>query len=195
LARESIRAGNYRQALSLLERAENYPHNLGEGKLPTTQENDIHYLRGVALEKSGEAFAAVRHFRLSVEGISEPVQAVFYNDPQPDKIFYQGLGWLKLKEPGKAADLFDRLISFGEEHLEDTIRVDYFAVSLPDMQVFDTDLNAKNKIHCIYLQALGNLGKGGQSEIRKPEELFRKVLELDANHQGALTHLRVKGFI
>jgi hypothetical protein len=33
--------------------AEQYPGNLGEGKLPGTQENDIHYLQGCVYEAMG----------------------------------------------------------------------------------------------------------------------------------------------
>jgi tetratricopeptide (TPR) repeat protein len=190
LAKDAIAAGKTHEALELLEQAEQYPHNLGEGKLPTTQENDIHYLKGLAWEKQENIAEAEKCFRMAVTGISEPVQAIFYNDPQPDKIFYQGLSWTKLGEPGKAEALFDRLISFGTEHLNDTIRLDYFAVSLPDMQVFDTDLDLRNRIHCLYLQALGNLGKGGSEGRKAAEKLFKEVTASDINHQGALIQLR-----
>ena len=36
-------------------------------------------------------------FRQATIGISQPVQAIYYNDPQPDKIIYQALAWLKGK--------------------------------------------------------------------------------------------------
>jgi hypothetical protein len=42
---------------------------------------------------------------------SQPVQAIFYNNPQPDKIFNQGLAWQKLGELGKANAIFQKLIS------------------------------------------------------------------------------------
>ena len=190
LAKDATDAGNYGEAIELLQIAGNYPVNLGEGKLPTAQENDIHYLMGVAHEKMGNPAEAERFFRQAVTGISEPVQAIFYNDPQPDKIFYQGLGWLKLREPEKAQATFDRLTGFGMQHMNDTIRLDYFAVSLPDMQVFDTDLDLRNRIHCLYLQALGELGKGGEAGRKASEDLFREVINLDINHQGALVQLR-----
>jgi hypothetical protein len=124
-------------------------------------------------------------------GISEPVQAVFYNDPQPDKILYQGLASLKLKDELKAMEIFDRLISFREKHFDDTIKIDFFAVSLPDMQVFDTDLDERNRIHCFDLQGLGNLGKGIGKDTGKAELFFEKVLEPDANHLGAIIHQRM----
>jgi hypothetical protein len=36
--------------------------------------------------------------------------------------------------------------------------MDYFAVSLPDMQLLEDDLSLRNRAHCHYLIGLGNLG-------------------------------------
>ena len=187
LAKQSIDAGNYNEALQLLTHAENYPSNLGEGKLAGAQENDIHYWKGLAYDRLGNKEMAIHYYLLSTKGISAPVQAIFYNDPQPDKIFYQGLGWMKLGHPSKAAAIFKSLIDFGLAHFNDQISIDYFAVSLPDLLVFDADLNLRNKVHCYYLMALGNLGLG-IDYVEKAEAFFDQVLEQDKNHQGALIH-------
>ena len=188
LAKQAIQSGATQTALDLLQRAEDYPLNLGEGKLINAQENDIHYLKGLALAQLGDSAAALRYFQKSTEGISEPVQAIFYNDPQPDKIFYQGLAWRKVGNAAKATEIFNRLIHFGTEHSQDDIHIDYFAVSLPDLLVFDADLNLKNKIHCLYLQGLGHLGLGNTDTAK---ELFHSALLLDINHQGCLVHLEM----
>ena len=190
LAKKSIDEGKYQEALQLLMEAENYPPNLGEGKLTGTQENDIHFLKGLATDLSGNAEGAIKYYQLATQGISEPVQAIFYNDPQPDKIFYQGLAWIKLNNRKKAEEIFQRLIDFGKSHIEDKITIDYFAVSLPDLLVFDADLNLLNKIHCLYLIGLGNLGLGNE-HIEKAQDFFEQVLKLDNNHQGVLTHQRM----
>jgi tetratricopeptide (TPR) repeat protein len=190
LAKPAIINGEGHAALQLLNEAEKYPLNLGEGKLYGAQENDIHYLKGLVYEQQGNTQLAKQYFIKATQGISEPVQAIFYNDPQPDKIFYQGLAWQKLGNSTKAREIFEKLISFGEAHLNDNISIDYFAVSLPDLLVFDADLNLRNKMHCFYLMALGNLGLGN-SHLEKARELFSEVLRLDVNHQGVLTHKRM----
>jgi tetratricopeptide (TPR) repeat protein len=187
LAKAEIDAGKFKNALQLLDEAATYPSSLGEGKLYGAPENDISYLRGLAMEQSGAPELALKNFRLATEGISEPVQAIFYNDPQPDKIFYQGLAWLKLNREDKANDIFRKLISFGEKHIADAISIDYFAVSLPDLLVFDADLGLRNKIHCVYLMGLGFLGLGDD----KAGTLFDEVLQLDINHQGAAIHKKM----
>ncbi|WP_316752991.1 tetratricopeptide repeat protein [Pedobacter gandavensis] len=186
LAKTALMEGEYQTALVLLSEAKHYPHNLGEGKLYGAQENDIHYLEGCVYEKMGLKDQADQKFLQATSGTTEPVQAIFYNDPQPDKIFYQGLAWLKLEERDKAKEIFERFIQFGKLHLNDEIEIDYFAVSLPDLLVFDQDLNLKNYIHCCYLIGLGYLGLGRTEAAR---EMFIEVLDRDVNHQGATTHL------
>ncbi len=179
LARQALANGWYDTALSLLNDAQHYPVNLGEGKLYNAPENDIHYLQGCVLQAMGNEAAAKQKFVLATKGTSEPLQAIFYNDPQPDKIFYQGLAWKKLGYQEKAEAIFHRFISFAQEHLNDEIHLDYFAVSLPDLLVFEQDLNEKNKAHCFYLMGLGYLGLGKDDQTI---EMFDKALSLDAYH-------------
>ncbi|SMO60124.1 DUF5107 domain-containing protein [Solitalea koreensis] len=193
LAKLALNAGDVNEALELLTQAENYPVSLGEGKLYGAQENDIHYLKGLAYEQLNEKKKAEEYFQKATEGISQPVQAIFYNDPQPDKLFYQGLAWMKLGEHEKAVGIFNRLISFGLDHINDSISIDYFAVSLPDLLVFDADLDLRNRIHCLYLMGLGNVGLGNHT--KNAEACLNEVLSLDVNHQGAAIHKRMINFI
>ena len=160
LAKRALLADQPAKALELLTAAETYPDNLGEGKLYGVQENDIFYLKGLAHEALGDAAAATACFEQATVGLDAPTQAVFYNDQQPDKLFYQGLAWKKLHNYERSERLFTRLMEYGEAHLHDEIKLDYFAVSLPDMLVFDSDLNERNRLHCYYLMSLGNLGLG-----------------------------------
>lgn len=194
LAKQSISEGRYHDALGLLNDAENYPCNLGEEKLAGVQENDIHFWKGVAYEKLSDKEKACQYYRMATKGISEPAPAIFYNDPQPDKIFYQGLAWKKLQDTVQSDEIFNRLINYGLSHMEDEIRIDYFAVSLPDLLVFNVDLNVRNRIHCFYIMALGSLGLGNM-HVLNAEKYFNQILALDKNHQGALIHKRMIGIL
>ncbi|MGN6417100.1 MAG: DUF5107 domain-containing protein [Pseudobacter sp.] len=191
LAKQALLEQDQQKAIELLSSLEKYPENLGEGKLFGAQENDIHYLLGCAYEQLHQDQKAKEYFIKATVGISEPVQAIYYNDPQPDKIVYQALAWRKLGAPEKADAIFRRFIAFGEQHQDDVIHIDYFAVSLPDMLVFDVDLDLRNKIHCQYLVALGHLGLGNEEQAR---QMLQDVLVLDINHQGAMTHLKMFPF-
>jgi tetratricopeptide (TPR) repeat protein len=175
------------QAIELLERARRYPANLGEGKLQGAQENQILYWLGVAHEQAGDTSSAVRCWKESSAGMKTPVPAVYYNDQNPETIFYQGLAFQKLGKPAAAAKRFETLARFGREHLKDEIEIDYFAVSLPEFMVFDDDLNQRNQINCRYLLALGCLGLG---KIKQARTELRKLLALDPSHLSAKLHCR-----
>ena len=59
--------------------------------------------------------------------------------------------------------------------LNDDVKLDYFAISLPDLLIWEEDLNVINKIHCNYLIGLGQLGMGQQAEAVKT---FGKVTDM-----------------
>jgi tetratricopeptide (TPR) repeat protein len=185
LARDAISVNKFEEAIELLERTVRYPDNLGEGKLDGAQENDIHFWLGCAYEGLGKIDQAKKYWEMGRIGLSEPSAAVFYNDQQPDKIFYQGISLIKLGNEKEAKIRFDNLIYYGESHMLDTVKIDYFAVSLPDLLIWEDDLNVKNKIHCHYLIGLGKLGLGNKD---KANHEFDLVLMDDTCHSGATIH-------
>ena len=189
-ARQHLAQQNNVAALDCLNRALDQPHNLGEGKLPSAQENNIHYYLGVAYQASGDKAKAIYHYQQAAVGLSEPSSAVFYNDQPPDMIFYQGLARQALAQlgVGQAADatfIFEKLIAYGQAHLNDEVKMDYFAVSLPSFGVFDDDLTLRNRIHCHYMAGLGYIGLG---QTDQANHHFDEVLRYDISHQGVLAH-------
>ncbi|MDR1673473.1 MAG: DUF5107 domain-containing protein [Bacteroidales bacterium] len=178
-AKLAIAGKRFADALTLLKETESYPHNLGEGKLINAEENDIDYYKGLAYRGLGDEEKAQYYFERATHGSSEPQQAFFYNDAQPDKIFYQGLACLALNRKEEAESRFHKLIAHGEQHLGDDCKIDYFAVSLPDLAIWDDDLNVRNQIHCNYVTGLGYLGLGNKE---KAKIYLEKVYELDINH-------------
>lgn len=188
LAKEHIIEGNFNEALAHLCKAKVYPYNLGEGKLFGAQENDIYYWEGCAYEGLGDKDHAVQSWLQAAQGLSDPSRAVFYYDQQPDKIFYQGLALLKLGKVDEARSRFNKLVDYGQQHAFDEVKIDYFAVSLPDLLLWEEDLNIRNNIHCHYLIGLGELGL---LNIDKALKEFRDVLNKDHYHMGALLHERL----
>jgi len=158
MAQKAIHDGVFAEAVRLLEQARSYPENLGEGKLYGAQENEILYWLGVAHEQLGETDQARTYWQQASKGLTQVSSAMFYNDQQPDTIYYQGLALRKLGEEEEAKKRFQMLVSYGEQHLHDQVRIDYFAVSLPDLQIWEDDLDKRNRQLCEYLMDLGNAG-------------------------------------
>ena len=158
---------NHVDAKSLLEECLVYPPHLGEGKLYGAQDNDILYFLG--------------RYEEGTAGPTEPAAAMYYNDAKPDKIFYAALCYRKLGQEDKARSLFHKLVNYGKQHIFDHVTMDYFAVSLPDLLIWDDSLDVKNRIHCLYMLALGYYG------LNEKEKALRYLTEakgLDMNHMG-----------
>ena len=68
------------------------------------------------------------------------------------------------------------------------MKIDYFAVSLPDLQLFDEDLSLRSRAHCEYLIALGSLGLG---DTERAKTGFEAVFRINRCHQGAILHRRL----
>lgn len=181
MAKNCIKAGRYNEAITLLEACLDYPPHLGEGKLYGAQENDFYYFLGCAYAAMGMTDKATECWEKGIAGPTEPAAALYYNDAKPDKIFYAGLCLQRLGRTNEAKSRFHRLISYGEKHIFDHITMDYFAVSLPDLLIWDDDLNRKNQVHCKYMMALGYWGLG---EKVRSKRLFNEAAQLDINHQG-----------
>lgn len=165
-------------AIKYLESALVYPYNLGEGKLIGNLDNDIYYMLGSLYEdkeKSEEAY------KLAARGAFALTSAMYYNDQPPEMMYYAAMAIKAMGDEKTANERFDAFIDYADTHINDDIKIEYFAVSLPDFLIFDADLNKKNKVHCLFMASLGYLGKGNKEKSR---EYAQKGLELDKCHGG-----------
>ena len=158
---------NDRRARQLLEECLTFPPHLGEGKLYGAQDNDFLYFIG--------------RYEEGTAGPTEPAAAMYYNDAKPDKIFYAALCYRKLGQEDKARGLFNKLINYGKQHIYEKVVMDYFAVSLPELLIWEDSLDTKNLIHCKYMLALGYYGMGDKEKALR---YLKEVEALDNNHQG-----------
>ena len=181
LAKQAMANNDYHKAITLLQDCLEYPHHLGEGKLYGAQENDFYYLLGIAYEALGNIAKARECWEEATKGPQEPAAAMYYNDAKPDKIFYQGMALLKLGCQDEAHERFYKLINYGKQHLFEHQTMDYFAVSLPDLLIWEDSLDTKNEIHCKYMLALGYYGMGDKEKALR---YLEEVETLDNNHQG-----------
>ena len=185
LAKQALQSGDAAKARRLLNAALVFPPNLGEGKLEGARDNDIYYYLGIAEGALGNKEACIENLTRAAAGSEEPASAMYYNDQPAELILYQGLASRALGNESHARSRFYRLISYGEKHYYDQVKIDYFAVSLPNLQLFESDLTEANRAHCEYLIALGSYGLGDMSKAAK---CFDAVLAIDNEHQGAWLH-------
>ena len=172
------------EAIRLLEECLVYPPHLGEGKLYGAQENDFYFFLGMAYDMKGEKEKARECWEKGTAGPTEPAAAMYYNDAKPDKIFYAALCYRQLGQEDKARSLFNKLVNYGKQHIFDHVVMDYFAVSLPDLLIWEDSLDLKNRIHCLYMLALGYYGLYDTDHALR---YLTEVEQLDINHYGTQT--------
>ena len=180
LALQAIEQQNYERAIQLLQECLEYPPHLGEGKLFGAQDNDFLYYLGVTAEKMGDHKQACSYWEQATHGPQEPAAAMYYNDAKPEKIYFQGLALLAIGRVEEAHGRFYRLINFGKQHYYEHQEMDYFAVSLPDLLVWEDSLDRRNRIHCLYMLALGYSGLGDLSSAAR---YMDELLEIDPYHE------------
>ena len=185
IAKDLIENKEYDQAIELLEQTKVFPENLGEGKLPNVQDTVADYYLGCIYEALGNQELANEHFREASVGLDEPSGVLYYNDQPSDTIYYQGLANEKLGNTHAAKKCYHQLLTFGRKHIFDEVCYDYFAVSLPEIEVFPSSIQTRNTLYCHYLMGLGFLGLGEKENALKE---FETILSTAPDYQGAICH-------
>ncbi|MDD3415175.1 MAG: DUF5107 domain-containing protein [Lachnospiraceae bacterium] len=188
MARKAMAGAAWEEAETCLRKALYYPENLGEGKLEGCKDNHINYYLGYVLDKMGRTEESRKYYETATVGTDEPAGMMYYNDQPADMIYYQGAALEALGRSEEAASRYEKLLRYGMTHHDDEMRVEYFAVSLPDFLIFDDDLNQRNRAHCDYLCGLGYMGKMQKDAAA---EEFKKALQEDNTHLNALRYLNM----
>ena len=173
-------------ALPLLQATITYPENLGEGKLPNVPDNEAYYYMGRAYQMLHEEEKAKEAFLMAASGPQKPEPVLYYNDQPSDFIFYQGLANEALGNTSAALRAYHQLIIYGEKHVFDKVGYDFFAVSLPEIEVYQDDIQLRNEQYCNYLRALGDLGINKNDEAKK---LLDGIISKQKDYQEAIAHL------
>ncbi len=165
LAGREMENGRYEKAYELCERTLRYPENLGEGKLENTPDHRAYYEMGRCLRALGDAEGAQACFRRASAGGCVPAPVRYYNDQPSDYIYYQGLAFCALGQPARARKSFYQLIAFGERNLGEPVEDDFFAVSVPEFEIYREDAQKRSDDYC---RRLIRLGKEGLEKLSGP---------------------------
>lgn len=144
-----------KKAVAMLKNALSYPENLGEGKLIGQLDNDVYYY--MAGRSTGEA-VRTEYLKMAARGRADFSSAMYYNDQPPEMVYFMALAIAGLGRREEAEKILNDMKEYGHVHMNDHIRIEYFAVSLPDFLIFEADLDRKNRKHCENMIRLGSEG-------------------------------------
>lgn len=143
-AERLFKGGDLNGAPDRLKACLTFPRNLGEGKLALDFDNDVWYIAGTYLQASGKEEEAMECYRKAVRGRLRVEDMNYYNDNPVEYVYYAALAFGKLGNAQREREIRDDLLAYCAAHEHDRAETDYFAVSLPDMLVWDQDIAAKN---------------------------------------------------
>ncbi len=166
LAEQAMEQGDYEKAKALCTRTLTYPDHLGEGKLPNVPDHRAYYTIGRCCAALGDTQGADHYYTLATAGSQTPEPVRYYNDQPSDYIYYQGLAFAALGNKEMARQSFRQLIDFADEHMGEPVGYDYFAVSMPELEVYADDIQKRSDNYC---RALRELGEKGLKKLQDEE--------------------------
>ncbi|TKI06160.1 DUF5107 domain-containing protein [Martelella alba] len=166
-AHHLLTGGQPGEAARCLREALHYPANLGEGRLVGQTDNDIYFWLGVCAAQTGDGGQAETYFLRAAQGCGDLVESRYYNDQPVDYLFYRGAALARLGKRQQAAEIFDAMGDWAAKAIEQPAEPDFFAVSLPDLVVLDSDPQESHRQHCLFVGALASLGQGDATGWRR----------------------------
>ncbi len=169
LGKAALAADQCADALRHFEDARNYPENLGEGKHLLTLERDLDYFSGLVAEELGETLLARRYWSAA----AAPLGTLGIHS------YFQAKALSALGDEQAAHAVLSSLAEFASTQMGAKPKIDYFATSLPNLLLFEDDLQKRNRIESLVLSALAHEGLGDRTQAMR--EINQAVCE-ERNH-------------
>ncbi len=181
LGRAALDNGDAETALEHFTGAMETPESLGEAYHLLQAKADVNYWIAKAMLALSHEERAKKHFQMSAEEEGDFAEmAVTAHSPLS---YFRGLSLRALGLEDEANALFQDLKAFAETKLGEIAKIDYFATSLPNLLVFDEDLQARRDAENHLLIALAHHGLGDPDAAKKSLE---KTLSFSSADQRAV---------
>lgn len=163
-AHQAAAEGKYQEALDTVLSALTFPHNLGEGKLVVQTDNDLYFLAAYYAQKAGADQAQVQDYlNKAQQGDTTISEQHYYNDLPLDYVFYHGLALAVSGDVQGAKQLFETMKKWSYDAFDQEVQEDFFAVSLPDLVVLDSNLVTARHENCLLMRLLAAIGLNDQA--------------------------------
>lgn len=142
-------------AAALLAAGMTPPAHLGEGRHPAERPTERGVLLGDALCASGDESAA----RSAWEDVRAHSPLAVAARPADERTFWLGVAHVRLGEQAEAAAIWAQLDARAAQLRREADAVDYFATSVPELTLFDTDTGASRAQAADALETLAAQGR------------------------------------
>lgn len=143
-------------ALRFFEQSLDIPRNLGEAYHMLQAKADVNYWNGKALRALGRESEAITCFTASAQEAGDFQQMAV--TAHSELSYYRALSLFELNQKEAARRLLDELKTFAQNKMQTQAKIDYFATSLPNLLVFEEDLQSTQEAHAGLLLKLAEQG-------------------------------------
>lgn len=163
---------NFKKAIEYYKLSIEYPPNLQTARGASSGRfAEASWWSGLAYKASGDGKKASREWSAAAQNIQENERLMINNETI--NLFYQAVSLKQLGQKEKAAEIFNRLITSGNNSLKNRDQVDFFAK-------FGQQQSQRSSLgNTHFIIGLGYLGLDKRSQA---EEEFRKALEICPDH-------------
>lgn len=184
LGQNALAEGNSEKACRYLEKALSSPENLGEAKHLLANQSDIHYWLGLALSENSQVDQARKHWQIAAEtkGDFQTMEVRQFSE----MTYYSALAMKQLGQVEEAGELLKSLKKYAEDLMTQKAKIDYFATSLPNMLLFDEDLDESQQTRASFLKAQACYGLGDTAQAL---DLCQNIVKGDPSHALACDFL------
>jgi len=170
-AKEFLAEGDYEKALGKMLRADTYPENQMIGRDTAYSRNpQIYYYTGLVYDRQGNKKQAKKYYNKAIKSTGKDTE----------NQYYRAVAYLNLKQDKEAEALLEGIIKIGEERLESSGEVDFFA------KFGDDQTDHQRMASAYYLLGLAYMGR---SENSLAKDYFEKSASLDVNQLWARVYL------
>ena len=174
LGRKALETGNPEAAKSHFAQAMDTPDSLGEKYHLLQAKADVNYWLGRSLSALGRIEEARESYQASASEHGDfSEMAVTAHSPLS---YFRGLALGELGRGDEAESLFRELLEFASTRIGCRARIDYFATSLPNLLVFEEDLQRRRDAEHHLLAALAYHGLG---DLDSSVQSLKSVLAFD----------------
>lgn len=166
--------GNDKQALDIVLAALTYPYNLCEGRLIGQTDNDLYLFAAYFAKCLNDEDKVKEYLNLATRGDTNVSEQHYYNDQPLDYVFYNAKALCCLGKQDEAQNIFDAMSKWADNAINTKTSKDFFAVSLPQLVVLDSDDDIQRQINCHLIKMLSAIG------LKDKEAYGKAVAKLEA---------------
>lgn len=186
LGQAALADGNPTQALNWFTSAMKTPESLGEAYHPLQAKADVNYWIGQAHKALNQPDEAQRAFEASATEAGDfSEMAVTAHSPLSR---FRALSLRELGRTAEAEALLVDLRDFARQKLAEPATIDYFATSLPNLLVFEENLQTRRAADANLLLAIAHHGLGDTAAAREALAITLNFNQADP-HAAALAAL------